>query len=94
LIGSINKLDTSLEASLLDISHTSTTTKNLRLDDTSVREFTSDFEGFIRGCGNFTERDGNLVGFEQGTSLIFVQFDSSEMGVHKVGLELFGRSES
>ena len=72
LVPVINEMNTALESSFLEMTLATTTSVDLRLDDTSAGDTASDCLCFLWAKSDFADRDGHLVRVEQSTSLVFV----------------------
>ena len=70
-------MDSSLESGLFEVAETATAAEHLRFDYTPLGQFLSNFVGFLGGASHVTERNGHLEGGEEGTRLIFVEFESA-----------------
>ena len=60
LVSVVDEVDTTLETGFFEVTHTTATSKNLRLDDASAVPFRSNFESLIRGESNTADGDWHL----------------------------------
>jgi len=71
-------MNATLESGFLEMSHTATTTKDLSLDNvSSCLSLARDLMSLLRCASYISERNGNLIGAEQSSSLVFVEFHSA-----------------
>ena len=75
--GVIDEVDTALETGFLDVTHATTATKHLRLNDAATFEGAGDFFRLIDTESNVANGDGNLVRVKQGTCLVLVKLQPS-----------------
>lgn len=74
-------MDSTLESSLFEVSHSTTATKNLGFNDVSRGfKLVRNRECLFRRAGNVSERDSDLVGVEEGTGLVLVKFHATHRG--------------
>ena len=73
LISVINEVHSTLETGFLDMAESTSTSKDLRLNDTAAFDAAGNSLRLIRAEGNIADRDGHLVRVKQGTCLILVK---------------------
>jgi len=78
LISCITKLNSTLESGFLNVTHSSSSTENLRFDNAAIAELGCNFMSFLWSESNLSERDSNLVGVEESSGLVLVELDASE----------------
>jgi len=97
LVDSIDNVHTTLESGFLEMAETTTTTKDLGLDDILDTLLGTHFGGlstsFLGRESDVTERNTNLVAVEKSTSLILVKFHAAhrQVLINNKGFVGFGR---
>jgi hypothetical protein len=94
LIWGINYFNTTLESSLFNISHTSSTSQDLGLDYASIFEFTGNFECFLIGEGNITKWNSNIERMKEGTGLVLMELDTTGLNLSEHAVDLCALHES
>ena len=74
----VDEMDTTLEASFLDMSKTTATAKHLRLYDTAACHAAGHLLRFFRAESHLAYRDGDLVRAEKSTGLVLVELQAAK----------------
>lgn len=77
-VGIINEMDATLEASLLEVAHAATTSKDLRLDNHASLDSRGNLLGLSSRESHVTKRNWHLEFVKQSAGLVLVELQSSQ----------------
>jgi hypothetical protein len=79
LIRCVNDMNSTLESSFFEMAKTTTASKHLGLNDVSITfKSAGNLVCLIRGAGNVSKRDTNLVRVKEGSGLVLVELHTAE----------------